>query len=157
MPDVYIAGTGLTKFGKSELSLIDLYAEAASAALVASPVQGIDACYLGAMNPEEFTGESNIAAQVVEALGLSGVPALRIETASSAGAAALHVASHAVAAGYYRSVLVLGGEKMTHLSTSAATRILAEVIEQQERRCGATMPALAAMITERYRQIGRAS
>lgn len=157
MSDVYIAGAGLTKFGKSELSLIDLYAEAASAALAASPVQEIDAVYLGAMNPEEFTGESNIAAQVVEALGLSGVPALRIETASSAGAAALHVASHAVAAGYYRSVLVLGGEKMTHLSTSAATRILAEVIEQQERRCGATMPALAAMITERYRQRYRLS
>jgi len=154
---VYIAGVGMTKFGKSALSLIELYTEAASAALAASPVQEIDALYLGAMNPEEFTGESNIAAQVVEALGISGVPALRVETASSAGAAALHAACHAVASGYYRSVLVLGGEKMTHLSTSAATRILAEVIEQQERRCGATMPALAAMITERYRQRYRLS
>jgi hypothetical protein len=51
----------------------------------------------------------------------------------------------------------MGGEKMTHLSTSAATRILAEVIEPQERWCGATMPALAAMITERYRQRYRLS
>jgi acetyl-CoA C-acetyltransferase len=157
MSEVYIAGVGMTKFGKSALSLIELYAEAALAALAASPIQEIDALYLGAMNPEEFTGESNIAAQVVEALGISGVPALRIETASSAGAAALHVAAQAVASGYYRSVLVLGGEKMTHLSTSAATRILAEVIEQQERHCGATMPALAAMITERYRQRYRLS
>jgi acetyl-CoA acetyltransferase len=157
MSGIYIAGVGMTKFGKSPLSLIELYAEAASAALAASPIQEIDALYLGAMNPEEFTGDSNIAAQVVEALGISGIPALRIETASSAGAAALHTACHAVASGYYRSVLVLGGEKMTHLSTSAATRILAEVIDAQERRCGATMPALAAMITERYRQRYRLS
>jgi acetyl-CoA C-acetyltransferase len=157
MSAVYIAGVGMTKFGKSSQTLVELFCEAATAALSASPVEEVDALYLGAMNPEEFTGESNIAAQVVEALGISGVPALRVETASSAGAAAVHAACHAVASGYYRSVLVVGGEKMTHLSTSAATRILAEVIEQQERRCGATMPALAAMITERYRQRYRLS
>ncbi len=157
MSAVYIAGVGMTKFGKSSQTLVELFCEAAMAALSASPIQEVDALYLGAMNPEEFTGESNIAAQVVEALGISGVPALRVETASSSGAAAVHAACHAVASGYYRSVLVVGGEKMTHLSTSAATRILAEVIEQQERRCGATMPALAAMITERYRQRYRLS
>jgi acetyl-CoA acetyltransferase len=157
MSAVYLAGVGMTKFGKSSQSLVELFCAAAAAALSASPVDEVDALYLGAMNPEEFTGESNIAAQVVEALGISGMPALRVETASSAGAAAVHAACHAVASGYYRSVLVVGGEKMTHLSTSAATRILAEVIEQQERRCGATMPALAAMITERYRQRYRLS
>ena len=157
MSEVYIAGVGMTKFGKSALSLVELFAEAAAAALEESPVQEIDALYLGAMNPEEFTGASNIAAQVVEALGISGIPAMRVETASSAGAAALHAACHAVAAGYYRCVLVIGAEKMTHLTTSAATRILAEVIEPQERACGATMPALAAMITERYRQRYRLS
>ena len=157
MAAVYVAGVGMTKFGKSSQTLVELFCEAANGALSASAVQEVDAVYIGAMNPEEFTGESNIAAQVVDALGISGLPALRVETASSAGAAALHAACHAVASGYYRRVLVLGGEKMTHLSTSAATRILAEVIEQQERQCGATMPALAAMITERYRQRYRLS
>ncbi|MGH7767299.1 MAG: thiolase C-terminal domain-containing protein [Candidatus Binatia bacterium] len=157
MSAVYIAGVGMTKFGKSAATLMELFSEAATVALSSSPVQEIDALYIGAMNPEEFTGESNIAAQVAGTLGVSGVPAVRVETASSAGASALHAACHAVAAGYYRSVLVVGGEKMTHLSTSAATRILAEVIERQERLCGATMPALAAMITERYRKRYRLS
>ena len=147
----------MTKFGKSSQTLAELFCEAATRALSASSIQDIDALYIGAMNPEEFTGESNIAAQIADALGISGLPALRVETASSAGAAALHAACHAVASGYYRHVLVLGGEKMTHISTSAATRILAEVIEQQERGCGATMPALAAMITERYRKRCRLS
>jgi acetyl-CoA C-acetyltransferase len=157
MSAVYIAGVGMTKFGKSAQTLVELLCDAAAAALSNSKVQEVDALYIGAMNPEEFTGESNIAAQVADALGVSGVPALRVETASSAGASALHAACHAVASGCYRSVLVIGGEKMTHLSTSAATRILAEVIELQERLCGATMPALAAMITERYRQRYRLS
>jgi acetyl-CoA acetyltransferase len=109
------------------------------------------------MNSEEFTGDSNVAARIAEELGMTGLPALRVETASSAGAAALHAGFQAVASGCCRHVLVLAGEKMTHLTTSATTRILAEVIDPQERRCGATMPALAAMITERYRQRYRLS
>jgi acetyl-CoA C-acetyltransferase len=157
MQTVYVAGVGMTKFGKSSQSLGQLLREAASSALSSSPVQEVEALYVGAMNPEEFTGDSNIASLVVEALGMRGIPAIRVETASSAGAAALHAAFQAVASGYYRHVLVLAGEKMTHLSTSAATRILAEVIDKQERQCGATMPALAAMMTERYRQRYRLS
>lgn len=147
----------MTKFGKSPKTLAELISEAAESALSSSPVQDVDALYIGVMNPEEFTGDGNIASQVAEALGMTGLPALRVETASSAGAAALHAAFHAVASGYYRHVLVLGGEKMTHLPTSAATRILAEVIDRQERQCGATMPALAAMITEGYRKRYRLS
>ncbi|MBF0477558.1 MAG: thiolase family protein, partial [Deltaproteobacteria bacterium] len=53
--------------------------------------------------------------------------------------------------GYMRHVLVLAGEKMTHLPTKVTTRILAEVIDRNERRYGASMPALAAMITQKYR------
>jgi len=157
MDAVYVAGVGMTKFGRSSQSLTELFCEAASCALSTSSIQDVDALYIGAMNPEEFTGDSNVASQVAEALGMTGVPALRVETASSAGAAALHAAYHAIASGYYRHVLVLGGEKMTHLSTSATTRILAGVIDRQERQCGATMPALAAMITERYRKKYRLS
>ena len=157
MPAVYVAGVGMTKFGKSSQTLVELFCEAAFSALSSSPIEAVDALYIGVMNPEEFTGDSNIASQIAEALGVTGLPALRVETASSAGAAALHAAYQAVASGYYRHVLVLGGEKMTHLSTSATTRILAEVIDRQERQCGATMPALAAMITERYRKRYRLS
>ncbi|HWP60092.1 MAG TPA: beta-ketoacyl synthase N-terminal-like domain-containing protein [Candidatus Acidoferrales bacterium] len=157
MQPVYIAGAGLTKFGKSDSTLTGLLCEAANKALAGSPPESVDAVFIGAMNPEEFTGSGNTACETVEALGLTGIPALRLETASSAGAAALHAAFHAIASGYYRRVLVLGGEKMTHLSTSAVTRILAEVIDKEERVCGATMPALAAMITESYRKKYRLS
>ena len=157
MQSVYVAGVGMTKFGKDPRPLVEIFCQAGQEALAATGVQQVEALYIGAMNPEEFTGESNIASQIAEALGLTGVPAMRIETASSAGAAALQAGFQAIASGYYRRVLVLGGEKMTHLTTSAVTRILAEVIDKEERQCGATMPALAAMVTEKYRQKFRLS
>ena len=157
MQSVYVDGIGMTKFGKDPRLLTEIFRQAAQEALAASRAQEVDAIYIGVMNPEEFIGDSNIASQIADALGLTGIPALRIETASSAGAAAIQAGFQAIASGYYRRVLILGGEKMTHLSTSATTRILAEVIDRQERQCGATMPALAAMITEKYRQKFRLS
>ena len=150
MQSVYVAGVALTRFGKDPRSLGEIFSEAAQGALAGN--NELDALYIGVMNPEEFTGDSNIASLITDAVGLTGVPATRVETASSAGAAALMAGFQAIASGYYRRVLVLAGEKMTHLSTSATTRILAEVIDPRERLCGATMPALAAMITEKYRQ-----
>src|ERR687895_782549 len=152
MQSVYLGGVGMTKFGKDSRPLAEIFCQAAQEALAASGELEVEALYIGVMNPEEFTGDSNIGSQIAEALALTGVPAVRIETASSAGAAALQAGFQAIASGYYRRVLVLAGEKMTHLSTSATTRILAEVIDKQERQCGATMPALAAMVTEKYRR-----
>ena len=142
----------MTKFGKDPRSLAEICHDAAQTALTSFEIQEVDAIYIGVMNPEEFTGDSNIASHIADALGLTGIPAVRIETASSAGAAAIQAGFQAVASGYYRRVLILGGEKMTHLSTSATTRVLAGVIDKEERQCGATMPALAAMITEKYRE-----
>src|SRR3989338_11357808 len=87
MAAVYIAGVGMTKFGKSSQTLAELFCEAAISALSSSPIQEVDALYIGVMNPEEFTGDSNIASQIADALGVTGLPAPRVETASSAGAA----------------------------------------------------------------------
>jgi acetyl-CoA acetyltransferase len=147
----------MTKFGKDPRPLAEIFCQAGHEALAAFGREEVDALYIAVMNPEEFTGDSNIASHIADALGLTGIPALRIETASSAGAAAFQAGFQAIASGYYRRILVLGGEKMTHLSTSATTRVLAKVLDKQERQCGATMPALAAMITEKYRQKFRLS
>ena len=150
MAEVFVAGVGMTAFGKRSESLPELMAEAARMAIERSGRQTFDALYVGAMNPEEFSGQSNIAAVIADHLGMWGIPALRIETASATGAAAVHAAFYAIASGHLRNVLVLAGEKMTHLSTSRTTRILAEVIERYERNCGASMPALAPMLSQRY-------
>jgi len=150
--DVYVSGVGMTKFGKSKDSLEKIMAEAAMLALKDARVDRVDALYIGVMNVEEFVGDSNFAALLADTIGLSGVPSTRVETASSTGAGVFETGFYAVASGHLRNVLVLAGEKMTHLPTHRTTKILSEVIDRSERRYGATMPALAAMIAQKYAQ-----
>jgi acetyl-CoA C-acetyltransferase len=147
---LYISGVGMTPFGRSARSLINLTTDAGRDALADAGVDWVDAVYVGMMNPEAFTGEGNLAVIVADALGLEGVPAVRIETASSTGATAFHQACLAIASGQARRVLVVAGETMTHLPTARTTAILAEVIDHEERGAGATMPALAALLTRCY-------
>lgn len=148
--DVFISGVGMTKFGRSKESLQKMMAEAASSALKEAQLERVDAIYMGVMNVEEFVGDSNFATLLADTLGLTGIPSTRVETASSTGAGAFQAAFYAVASGHMKHVLVLAGEKMTHLPTAKTTRILSEVIDRSERRYGATMPALAAMIAQKY-------
>ncbi|MCJ7785050.1 MAG: hypothetical protein MUP41_14050 [Desulfobacterales bacterium] len=148
--DVYISGAGMTHFGKSPDALEELMAEAARFALKDARIRRVDAIYLGVMNVEEFVGDSNFATLLAEALDLTGTPSTRVETASSTGAGVFETAFHAVASGHMKNVLVVAGEKMTHLPTAKTTRILSEVIDRSERRYGTTMPALAAMIAQKY-------
>lgn len=148
--DVYISGVGMTKFGRSKEPLEKMMAGAASSALKEAQLEKVEAIYLGVMNVEEFVGDSNFAALLADTLGLTGIPSTRVETASSTGAGAFETAFYAVASGHMKHVLVLAGEKMTHLPTAKTTRILSEVIDRSERRYGATMPALAAMIAQKY-------
>lgn len=150
--EVYISGVGLTKFGKKKESLEKIMAEAAGLALREAQLEKVDAIFIGVMNVEEFVGDSNFATLLADTIGLTGIPSTRVETASSTGAGAFETGFYAVASGYMKNVLVLAGEKMTHLPTSKTTRILSEVIDRTERRYGATMPAFAAMIAQRYAQ-----
>src|SRR5439155_1066356 len=99
------------------------------------------------MNPEEFVGDGNFASNVATYMGFAETPALRVETATSSGAAALYAGVAQVAAGLHRTVLVVGGEKMTHLPTPRVSEIIGRSIDPHERSYGSTMPALAGLIT----------
>jgi acetyl-CoA acetyltransferase len=149
MVKVYISGAGMTRFGKRKESLTQLVSEAVQNVRMNSDISYIDAIFFGAMNPEEFTGDTNISTMVTDNIGLTR-PSVRIETASSTGAAVFHAAYFAVACGRYRTVLVAAGEKMTLLPTENITGMISKVISPLERVTGATMPALAALITRRY-------
>jgi acetyl-CoA acetyltransferase len=149
MAQVFVSGCGMTRFGKREESLPDLFLDAAQKAIKDSKQRDVDAIYVGTMNPDEFCGDGNISTVIADHLGMIK-PSLRVETASSTGASVFHAAYMAVASGVYDNVLVLAGEKMTHLPTQIVTKILAKVIAPEERAYGATMPALAALVTRRY-------
>ena len=147
MSDVWIAGVGMTRFGRRDESLPALMAEAARAALLDAGVERPDAIVVAAMNPEEFTGEGNYGSLINTHLGLARVPALRVETATSSGLAGIFTGFASIAAGLYGRVLVVGGEKMSHVATPRVAEIIGRSIDPHERRYGTTMPALAGLIT----------
>lgn len=140
----------MTRFGRRREPLEALLLEALDALERAGPLLPLDAVLVGTMNAEEFAGSGNLATFVTDAVGASGVPALRLETASSSGAALVHEAAWRIRSGRARRVLCLAGEKMAGHSTPETTRILAEVLAREERQCGASMPALAALCARRY-------
>ncbi len=158
---VYIAGVGLTKVdltGRVFGSIFDLFAQAFAGALQDSRVRSFDAVQIGIMDSEEFENRANIAAKVVDRLGLRGVPAVRSETASSTGAAAFHEGFYKIASGQCESVLVLAGERMKTVTTEVATAIMSKTVDPEERRFGFTMPGLIALVTQawlRRRGVGR--
>ncbi len=151
--EVYVAAVGLTKVdltGRIFGSIFDLFAEAYRKALHDSSVRSFDALQVGIMDSEEFENRANIATKIADRLGLTGIPAIRTETASSTGAAALHEAYYKVASGEFESVLVLAGERMKMVTTEVATTIMSKTVDPEERRFGFTMPALIALISQAW-------
>src|SRR5258706_6027249 len=138
----------MTRIGRRSAPLPGLMAEAARAALAEAGLERPEAIVVATMNPEEFTGDGNFASHVATHMGFADVPALRIETATSSGAAAFYMGVAQIAAGLRRTVLVVGGEKMTHLTTPKVSEIIGRSIDPYERAYGATMPALAGLITQ---------
>lgn len=151
--DVYVAAVGLTKVdltGRIFASVFDLFSDAYRRALEDSSVRRFDAIQVGIMDSEEFENRANIATKIADRLGLTGIPAVRSETASSTGAAAFHEAYYKIASGEFDSVLVLGGERMKMVTTDVATAIMSKTVDPEERRFGFTMPALIALITQAW-------
>ncbi|MDA1000604.1 MAG: beta-ketoacyl synthase N-terminal-like domain-containing protein [bacterium] len=154
---IFIAGGGMTRFGKRAERMQLLMEEAAAEAFDEARPHGItredvDSVVVGMLNPAEFLDEGNSASLIADHLGLTGAAAWRVETASSTGAAALQSACLAILSGRYETVLVLGGEKESQQSTSDVTARLARMIDRSERQMGATMVALAALVSEYYRR-----
>jgi acetyl-CoA acetyltransferase len=153
--DVYVASVGLTKVdltGKIFSSIFDLFAQAYQSALEHSDIRSFDAVQIGIMDSEEFENRANIAAKVVDRIGLTGVPAVRTETASSTGAAAFHEACYKIASGEFENVLVIAGERMKMVTTEVATAIMSKTVDPVERRFGFTMPGLIALVTQAWVQ-----
>ena len=150
MKEVYVSGAALTNFGRRDQPLEELVHEAVENLDEPDLLERIDAVFFGNMSGDQFTGISNLSSWITDHLGLSGKPAVRIDTGSSTGAAVFQTGWRAIASGQYERVLVLGGEKMTHVPSKRATGILAQVIDPYEQSCGCTMAALAAMVTRSY-------
>ena len=152
MRPVYIAGVALTPIGEHwELSLRDLACEAALKALEKAEVERIDALYVANMGAAPLQSQLHLGALMADALGLYGLPAMRVEAAQASGGVAVHEAHLAVASGLYDSILVVGVEKMSDALPQEVRSALA-MAEDQEYTAytGVTDVGLCALLHRLY-------
>jgi len=146
----HVASTGIGRFGRRPEALVDLVAEAGAIALEGIGRKTVDYLVVGTMAAGDLGGVDNLVPRVAERLGLEGAQGVRAEAASASGAAAFHVAHAIVASRAADRVLVVAGEKMTDHPTAEIARTLARSLAPSEQAVGATMPALAALVAQRY-------
>lgn len=146
----HITATGYARFGRRPEPLLELAEEAAGSALSALGRKPIDLLVVGNMLAGSINGAENLVSRVANRIGLETAAGLRVEAASASGAAAFHAAVWAVESGQYERVLVVAVEKMTERPTAEVAAALAHSLHPSEQAVGATMPALAALVTQRY-------
>jgi len=150
MREVAIIGCGMTKFGELwQLSIRDIFVEAALKAIDDAHVDHIDSMYIGNMTAGIFVGQEHIGSVMADYLGVSPISATRVESACASGGLALRQGFIEVASGMSDIVLVGGVEKMT--DSSDPTYALASAADREyEAYNGVTFPGLYAMIARAH-------
>ena len=118
MRDVYIAGVGMTAFGKfPDRGTRSLAEEATAEALrdaQATPGD-IEMAFFSNATAGILTGQEMIRGQVaLRNTGILGVPIVNVENACASASSAFWLAHMAVASGQVDVALAIGSEKLTH-------------------------------------------
>lgn len=133
MDTVSIIGVGVTSFGKfPDRSLRELAAPAITEALDDAAVGEADIDLVIHANAVGglVTGQEMTRGQVVVSdTGLVGKPVVNVENACASSSSALHLAQAAILSGMYRTVLVVGNEKMSGRGTRAVLDALASAAD----------------------------
>ncbi|MCI4338438.1 MAG: thiolase family protein, partial [Thermoplasmata archaeon] len=147
---VHVSAAIAGRVGRRPEGLVDLMAEVGERALEEVGRRPIDLLIVGSMAAGPLGGVENLVPQLADRLNLEGASGVRVDAASASGAAAFHTAARELASGRAERALVLAGEKMTARSTAEVTAVLARSLAPSEQSAGATMPALAALVAQRY-------
>jgi acetyl-CoA acetyltransferase len=154
MERVFIAGTGMTRFGKHTETSRELAAEAAIKSLDDSGVvpEEVDELYVGNFSQNLFEGQGHLGPALYGDIGLrNNIKATRVESACASGGFALHEAFRAVKGGFAKTVMVVGVEKMTSKPTPEVTRALATAGDAfYEAPAGVTFPGYFALMANYY-------
>ena len=152
MRDVAVIGVGMQKWGELwEKSLRDIFTESAMLAIDDAGVDHIDSMYVGCMTSGLFIGQEHLGSLLADYLGVTPIPALRVESACASGGAAFRQAFFEVASGASDIVLAGGVEKMTDVDGGGATYALSTAADAEyEVYHGVTFPGLYAMIARAH-------
>lgn len=116
--NAYIAGVGMTQFGKHlDLGLKAIGGEAVEAAIKDAGLEktDIEAAWVGNAAAGLVTGQECIRGQVVlRSVGMGQIPVVNVENACASASTAFNQAAAMVTGGLYDCVLALGVEKLYH-------------------------------------------
>ena len=151
---VAIVGVGDTRFGKQKsIAIAPLAVSAARDALRDANLEAeaLEAIYVGNFGGEVLTGDALLGSLIANRLGITGVPATRIEGACASGGLSVQAAIQAVRYGMVDTAMAIGVEKMTSQSTGVTTQALASAGDQaREMSAGATFPSLFGLIARAH-------
>jgi len=153
MERVAIIGASMSQFGRRDGEWIrDLLAEAGEACLSDAGVEPeqIEHLYVSNMASGEFEGTTGVPNALAHDLGMLGAYTQRVDQTSSSGGAGLYAAWQSVASGVSDMTLLVGGEKMSHVSTAEATDLISSITHPVEYKHGITLPSFAGLTAQRY-------
>ncbi len=153
MREVAVVGVGMTNFGISEKTQIEMFSEAAMEAITESNIEprDIQALFLGNVLGDFEEGQMNMAPMCAADIGIPNIPATRFEGACASATVALRDAYMWVASGFYDMVLAGGTEKAMVMGTPMATRTFAMGSDSRyESFAGITFPGAFGMAAHLY-------
>ncbi len=154
MRQAVIAGVGMTKFGNSENTNVEMFSEAAIDAIENSNIEpaDIEALFLGNCLGDFEEGQFHMAQFAHREIGLSeSAPAVRYENACATATIAIRQAALLVESGVYDIVIAGGTERVTALGTAFATRAFAMASHSlYSTPNGITFPGVFAMAAHTY-------
>ncbi len=154
MRQVAVLGVGMTPFGISEKTNLELFSEAALEALDESGLEPkqMEALFLGNCLGAFEEGQLHMAPFAAAEVGLPvGAPATRFEAACATATVAFRHAALLVAAGVYDVALVGGVERAARMGTDLATTTFAMALDAyHEGPSGLTFPGVFAMAAHMY-------
>lgn len=134
--DVYVAGAGMTRFGKFPQATVRSLAEEATTDALADA--GITTDEVGMVffaNAVQgvLTNQEMIRGQVaLRHTGLLGLPLINVENACASASSAFHLACMAVGSGAVEIALAVGAEKLTHEDKARSFAAIGTAVDQLE-------------------------
>ena len=152
MERVAIIDASMTQFGQREGWIRELLAEAGQMCLDTAGVSpdAVEHLYVSNMASGEFEGQTGVSNALAHDLGAVPAYTARIDQTSSSGGAGVYAAWQSVASGASELTLLVGGEKMTHRTTTEATDVIASLTHPVEYKHGVTLPSFAGLTARLY-------
>lgn len=151
--DIYVNGIGITQFGTlPDKTLKGLLLEASEKAIIDAGSPKIDAVFVGNFMGGTAYQQEILGSIVANDLGLGNIPTAKLEGACASGGIALRQGYLGILSGEYNTVLVVGAEKMRHISTAEVTAAINTAMdnESNEKQSGLTFPGFFGVVANRY-------